>query len=91
VRSLGRKGGEAARSKAHDFVTSALERAGARVREAATTSGESVEESRLPPESHLATGGLALVDELQRIRRRLEALEAWRRTQEARARKRASR
>jgi transcriptional regulator with XRE-family HTH domain len=91
VRSLGHKGGEAARSKAHDFVTGALERAGARVRDAAATGGEAVEESRLPAEGHLATGGLALIDELQRIRRRLEALEAWRRTQEGRARKRASR
>jgi len=91
VRSLGRKAGEAARTRAHDFVTNALERAGARVREAATSGGEGVEESRLPAEGHLATGGLALIDELQRIRRRLEALEAWRRTQEGRARKRASR
>jgi hypothetical protein len=39
----------------------------------------------------LATGGLALIDELQAIRRRVETLEAWRRTQEGRARKRASR
>ena len=91
VRSLGRKAGEATRTRAHDFVANALERAGARVREAATSGGEEVEESHLPAEGHLATGGLALIDELQRIRRRLEALEAWRRTQEGRARKRASR
>jgi transcriptional regulator with XRE-family HTH domain len=54
--------------------------------------GEAAEERRLPAEaSRLATGGLALVEEMQAIRRRLDALEAWRHTQEGRARKRASR
>jgi len=92
VRVLGRKLGEAARSRAQAFVTAALERAGARVREAAATDADEDEaESRLPAQSQLATGGLALIDELQVVRRRLEALEAWRRTQEGRARKRASR
>ena len=92
VRVLGRKLGEAARSRAQAFVTAALERAGARVREAAATDADEDEsESRLPAQAQLATGGLALIDELQVVRRRLEALEAWRRTQEGRARKRASR
>jgi transcriptional regulator with XRE-family HTH domain len=54
--------------------------------------GEAGEESHLPAEAgQLAVGGLALIDELQTIRKRLDALETWRRTQEARARKRASR
>jgi transcriptional regulator with XRE-family HTH domain len=93
VRPLGRKLSEAVRSRAQAFVAAALERAGARVREAPSTdAAEGEEESRLPPEAgQLATGGLAIVDELQVIRRRLEALEGWRRTQEGRARKRASR
>jgi transcriptional regulator with XRE-family HTH domain len=92
VRILGRKLSEAARSRAQTFVTAALERAGARVRDASPNAGEDEAESRSMPEAdHLATGGLALVDEMQAVRRRLEALEAWRRTQEARARKRASR
>lgn len=92
VRALGRKLSEAARSRAQAFVIAALERAGARVREAAPTdAGEDEAESRLPAEAQLATGGLALVDELQVVRRRLDALEAWRRTQEGRGRKRASR
>jgi transcriptional regulator with XRE-family HTH domain len=93
VRPLGRKVNEAARTRAQSFVATALERAGARVRDAAPTAGaEAAEESRLPAEAgHLATGGLALIDELQAIRRRLDALEVWRRTQEGRARKRASR
>ena len=40
----------------------------------------SAEESRLPAEAgHLAAGGLALIEELQAVRRRLDALEAWRR------------
>ncbi len=92
VRLLGRKLSEAARSRAQAFVTTALERAGARVREATPNAGEEEAESRLTPEAgHLATGGLALIDELHAVRRRLDALEAWRRTQEGRARKRASR
>jgi hypothetical protein len=68
-------------------------RTGARVRDAAPTpAGEDEEESRLPAEAgHLAAGGLALIEEMQAIRRRLDALEVWRRTQEGRARKRASR
>jgi hypothetical protein len=46
----------------------------------------------LPAEAgRLATGGLALIEELQTLRRRLDALEAWRHTQEGRVRKRASR
>jgi len=91
IRPLARKTGDAARSRAHAFVTTALERAGARVRDAATA-GEAVEERRLQAEaSRLATGGLALIEEIQTMRRRLDALEAWRRTQEGRPRKRASR
>jgi transcriptional regulator with XRE-family HTH domain len=93
VRPLGQKVNEAARLRAQAFVTAALERAGARVRSVAPTGdAEVAEESRLPAQAgHLATGGLALIDELVAIRRRLEALETWRRTQEGRARKRASR
>ncbi len=92
VRTLGQKMSEAARARAHAFVTTALERAGARVREAAASAADAAEELRLPAEAgHLAAGGLALIDELQTIRRRVDALEAWRRTQEGRARKRASR
>ncbi len=91
IRVLGRKLGEAARTRAHAFVTSALERAGARVREATPTGAEDEAELHSTPEAGLAAGGIALVDELQTVRRRLDALEAWRRTQEGRARKRASR
>ena len=93
VRTLGRKLGEAARARTHAFITTALERAGARVRDAATSgAGEGAEESHLPVEAgQLATGGLALIEELQAIRRRLDVLEAWRHTQEGRARKRATR
>jgi transcriptional regulator with XRE-family HTH domain len=93
VRPVGRKMSDSARSRAQSFVTAALERAGARVRDAsASVSGDDAEESRLPSEAgHLAAGGLALIDELQIVRRRLDALETWRRTQEGRARKRASR
>ncbi|MGA8100142.1 MAG: helix-turn-helix transcriptional regulator [Candidatus Cybelea sp.] len=92
VRTLGRKTGEAARVRAHAFVTAALERAGARVRDATPTAGEDAEELHLPAQAgHLATGGLALIEEMQAVRRRLDALEAWRHTQEGRARKRASR
>ncbi|MGC1380585.1 MAG: helix-turn-helix transcriptional regulator [Candidatus Baltobacteraceae bacterium] len=89
VRSL--KTGEAARARAQSFVAAAFERAGAEVREAKPSAAEAAEESRLPAEGQLATGGLALVDELQAIRRRVDALEAWRRTREGRVRKRASR
>lgn len=39
----------------------------------------------------LALGGIALVEELAALRRRVEALEAWRRDREARSRKRAAR
>ena len=94
VRMLGRRSSEAARSRAGTFVTTALERAGARVRDVSTNGGAAAdaEESRLPTEAaHLAAGGLSLIEEVQAMRRRLDALEAWRRTQEGRARKRASR
>jgi transcriptional regulator with XRE-family HTH domain len=93
IRALGRKSGEAARTRAQAFVTAALERAGARVRDAAPSAGgEDAEELHLPAEAgQLATGGLALIEEIQGIRRRLDSLESWRRTQEGRARKRASR
>lgn len=54
--------------------------------------GEAAEERRSAAEaSRLATGGLALIEEMQAIRRRLDALEAWRHTQEGRPRKRAAR
>jgi transcriptional regulator with XRE-family HTH domain len=54
--------------------------------------GEAGEERRSQAEaSRLASGGLALIEEIQGMRRRLDALEAWRRTQEGRPRKRASR
>jgi transcriptional regulator with XRE-family HTH domain len=91
IRPLGRKAGESARARAQNFIASALERAGARVREATPATGDA--EESLPPgeAAHLAAGGLALIEELQTIRRRLDALETWRRTQEGRARKRASR
>jgi transcriptional regulator with XRE-family HTH domain len=92
VRALGRKISDATRARAQAFVTNALERAGARVREAPASGGDAAEESRLPAEAgQLATGGLALIEELRAIRHRLEALETWRRTQEGRARKRAAR
>lgn len=93
VRPLGGKGGEAARLRAAALVTAALERAGARVRDASPSdTGEDEAESPLPAQAgHLASGGLALVEEIRTIRRRLEALETWRRTQEGRARKRAAR
>jgi transcriptional regulator with XRE-family HTH domain len=92
IRPLGRKPGEAARVRAQNAIVAALERAGARVREALPTDADGAEESRLPAETgHLAMGGLALVEELRAIRRRLDALEGDRRTQEGRVRKRASR
>ena len=93
VRPLGRKLNDAARTRAQAFVTNALERAGARVRDATPSDGgEAAAESLSRGEAgELATGGLALIDELQAIRRRLDALETWRRAQEGRARKHASR
>jgi putative transcriptional regulator len=92
VRPLGRKTGESARGRAQAFISAALERAGARVREATSSGADVGEESRLPAEAgQLAAGGLALIEELQALRRRLDALEAWRGAQEGRARKRASR
>jgi transcriptional regulator with XRE-family HTH domain len=92
VRPLGRKAGDAARTRTQNFVAAALERAGARVREATASEDESAGESPLPGQAgQLAMGGLALVEELRAIRRRLEALETPRRTQEGRVRKRASR
>lgn len=39
----------------------------------------------------LATGGVALIEELTALRTRVDALEAWRRSLEARSRKRAAR
>jgi DNA-binding XRE family transcriptional regulator len=92
VRPLGRKINEALRARAQAFVATALERAGARVRDAASADVEDAEESRLPAQAgQLAAGGLALIEELQAIRRRLDALEGRRRSQEGRARKRAAR
>lgn len=92
VRPLGRKVNDAVRSRAQAFLTAALERAGARVRDAATAGVEAEEESRLPAQAgQLAAGGLALIEELQAIRRRLDALEGRRHPQEGRARKRATR
>ncbi len=91
IRPLGRKVGDAARARAQSFVAAALERAGAHVSEAASGAGEDEEELRLPEAGQLATGGLALIEEMQAIRRRVDALEAWRRTREGRVRKRASR
>lgn len=92
VRALGRKVNEAARSRAQAFVTTALERAGARVRDAASAGVEAAEESRSPAQAgQLAVGGLAMLEELREIRRRLDALEGRRHPQATRARKRAAR
>jgi transcriptional regulator with XRE-family HTH domain len=92
VRPIGRKLTDAARARAASFVTAALERAGARVRDATPTGAEDEAESPSPAQAgQLATGGLALVDEVGFLRRRVDALEAWRRTQEGRARKRGAR
>jgi transcriptional regulator with XRE-family HTH domain len=92
IRPLGRKAGETAASRAMGFITAALERAGASVREATPSEPEAGSEAPLPAQAgQLAAGGLALVEELQAMRRRLEALEGWRRTLEGRARKRGSR
>ena len=92
VRSLAKKTGDAAQSRAKNFVTTALERAGAKVRDAGRTAVEDAGEVSLPAQAaQLAVGGLALVEELRAIRRRLDALESPRQGQEGRVRKRASR
>jgi transcriptional regulator with XRE-family HTH domain len=92
IRPLGRKLSEAARTRAASFVTSALEKAGARVRDASPSDVEDEAESPSPGQAgQLAAGGLALVEEVSMLRRRVDALEVWRRTQEARARKRGAR
>ena len=92
IRPLGRKSGDAARARAQSFVTTALERAGAKVREATPSEDDRAAESLSPAQAdQLAAGGLALIEELRAIRRRLDALEGRRRTQEGRVRKRASR
>lgn len=92
LRPLGRKLSEAARNRVASFVTSALEKAGARVRDASPTGGEDEAESPSPAQAgQLAAGGLALVEEVSTLRRRVDALEVWRRTQEGRARKRGAR
>lgn len=92
VKPLGRKVNDAMRSRAHAFVTAALERAGARVREAASGDVEAAEESRSPAQAgQLALGGLALIEALEEIRGRLDALEGRRQPKAGRARKRAAR
>jgi transcriptional regulator with XRE-family HTH domain len=90
VRALGRKINDAARSRAQALVAAALERAGARVREA-SGGVEAAGESPSLPAGQLAVGGLAIIEELREIRRRLEALEGRRQKPEGRARKRAVR
>jgi transcriptional regulator with XRE-family HTH domain len=78
-------GGVEATERARARVTAALEAAGITLRDAAAAPwGEG------PEAGALAAGGLALVEELQTVRRRLDALEAWRRSEEAPARKRAT-
>jgi transcriptional regulator with XRE-family HTH domain len=47
--------------------------------------------SKAAAAEHLAAGGIALVEELASLRRRVDALEAWRRDQEGRTRKREAR
>ncbi|MBV9233251.1 MAG: helix-turn-helix transcriptional regulator [Candidatus Eremiobacteraeota bacterium] len=94
IRPLGRTQSEASRSRAQSFIAAALERAGARVREAPVSSAEddTAEGSRARSQAgQLAAGGLALVEELQSLRERLDSLEGWRRSQEGRARKRGAR
>ena len=92
VRALGKKSGDAAQSRARALVATALERAGAKVRDAGRTAVEDAGEAPLPAHAaQLAAGGLALVEELRAIRRRLDALESRRQGQEGRVRKRASR
>jgi len=94
IRALGRARSDAARAKAQNFITSALERAGARVREAPLISAEEDAAEGLRGRGDagvLATGGLALVEELKKVRERLDSLESWRRSQEGRARKRTAR
>lgn len=91
VRSLAST--KAARERARTFVVNAIERAGGTVREAtsaAPAAGKGGRRSTVEA-GRLATGGLALIDELQAVRHRLDALEAWRHKQEGRTRKRASR
>jgi transcriptional regulator with XRE-family HTH domain len=91
VRPLGKKSGEASQARAKSFVVTALELAGAKVRDGART-GEDASEAPSPAHAaQLAAGGLALVEELRAIRRRLDALESPRQGQEGRVRKRASR
>jgi transcriptional regulator with XRE-family HTH domain len=92
VRPLAKKSSDAAQSRAKSFVTAALERAGAKVRDGGRTGVEDAAEAPLPAQAaQLAAGGLALVEELRAIRRRLDALESRRPGQEGRVRKRASR
>jgi transcriptional regulator with XRE-family HTH domain len=82
------------RERARAFVTSALERAGANVRDAAVTpaAARATKRRGSPLDAErLATAGVALVDEIASLRRRVETLEAWRRTQEGSPRKRATR
>lgn len=91
VRPLGKKLTDAQQTRAKAFVASALERAGAKVHDAGRT-GEDATEAPSPAQAaQLAAGGLALVEELRAIRRRLDALENRRQGQEGRVRKRASR
>jgi DNA-binding XRE family transcriptional regulator len=92
VRSLGKKPSDAAQSRAKSFVAAALERAGAKVRDAGRTGVDEAAEAPLPAHAaQLAAGGLALVEELHAIRVRLDALEGRRQGQEGRVRKRAAR
>lgn len=92
VRPLGKKSGDAAQSRARSFLTAALERAGAKVRDAGRANAEDATEAPSQAQAAaLAAGGLALVEELRAIRRRLDALENRRQGQEGRVRKRASR
>jgi transcriptional regulator with XRE-family HTH domain len=92
VRPLGKKPSDAAQSRAKSFVATALERAGAKVRDTGRMDAEDAAEAPLPAHAaQLAAGGLALVEELRAIRRRLDVLETPRQGQEGRVRKRALR
>ena len=92
IRPLSKKTGDAAQSRAKSFVAGALERAGAKVRDAGRTAPDDAAEAPSQAQSALlATGGLALIEELRAIRRRLDALEGRRPVQEGRVRKRVSR
>ena len=91
VRPLGKKPTDAAQSRAKSFVTTALERAGAKVRDAGPTAEDAAEAPLPAHAAQLAAGGLALVEELRAIRKRLDALETPRQGQAGRVRKRASR